>query len=409
MFTSSLHVIEPTPRRDPRVRAMPYPYKAWLCMSNDPDNTLYKDWQELHALIWEELSLPFGDTLFLRSLNQHLPEQVDLDRYPHILEAHPHDGLHTWGDYLFAGDRAFHRPDAEQAVAHLRTIGFRPRVWVDHSMFIGNMLHRNTLGGLPEFKDASGNVYPNQVYTLDLVREAGIRYLWNGTVTNVIGQDRQQGLWNEHVQRAGARTQGTINYMLHRFGGPLSLGQGFREQVVDNEAYHRLRFPDGSRFYVFPRYGDAPLADIDGLGELLSAEDMDELCLRGGTCIVYMHLGKRPPARMNDPRHVPPRTEAALRALAKRYRDRDIMLSSVSKLMDYLVLRDHLDIDEATHTIHFRSDGIAFDRVGAAELAGHSFSFEGLAPGNYSVLSSDGPLHTESSWVDGVLTLNFSS
>ena len=52
-------------QRDPRIEALPYPYKAWLALSSDPDNTLFPDWQELDKVIWKELGLPFADSCFL--------------------------------------------------------------------------------------------------------------------------------------------------------------------------------------------------------------------------------------------------------------------------------------------------------------------------------------------------------
>ena len=29
----------------------PYPYRAWMSIANDPDNTLAKDWEELDRFI----------------------------------------------------------------------------------------------------------------------------------------------------------------------------------------------------------------------------------------------------------------------------------------------------------------------------------------------------------------------
>ena len=50
----------------------PYPYKSWITLANDPDNTLIKDWNELNDFIWKELNLPFSNSIFLDSLNVNL-------------------------------------------------------------------------------------------------------------------------------------------------------------------------------------------------------------------------------------------------------------------------------------------------------------------------------------------------
>ncbi|MEO8589467.1 MAG: hypothetical protein ABI432_08875, partial [Flavobacteriales bacterium] len=162
-------------RRDPSVLALPHPYKAWLALSSDPDATLYKDWQELDRVIWKELGLPFADSFFIRSYNSHQPGQVDLNDHPEILKAHPHDTIHTWGDFVFGGKRGFDREDAIDHAEALARVGFTPRVWTDHSIFFGNLLHQHRYGGLPELRDASGYVYTNPLYTLDLIRKAGVR------------------------------------------------------------------------------------------------------------------------------------------------------------------------------------------------------------------------------------------
>ncbi|MBK7382064.1 MAG: hypothetical protein IPI81_01825 [Flavobacteriales bacterium] len=394
MLPSPTPIAQPLRKRDPALRSYPFPYKAWLTISSDPDNTLIGDWEQLHALIWKELGLPFADSLFIRSYNEILPDQVDLHRYPQILDAHPHDTIHTWGDFMFAGARAFHRPDAEAHAAILLDRGFVPRVWVDHSMFPGNLMHRHQYGGIPAFKDLSGHSYPNPLYSLDIIHRSGVRYIWDGAVTNVLGQDRPQSLWAEHRERAGSFTKAQKNILLHRFGAAFGLGAGFRAQFIGNDACRALRFPDGTALYVFPRYGEPHLADIHGMGELLSAEKLDLLTQRGGTTIIYTHLGKRRPDAMKDAQHIPPHTQTALRDLARRFSEGEIMLSSISRMLDYLILRDHITIDREQRTINFNADGIAFESIGANELSGHAFSISGLGSegSQYRVVGTHGPL-----------------
>lgn len=372
----------PVKRRDPAVQALPYPYKAWLALSSDPDNTLWPDWQELHRVIWKELGLPFADSFFIRSYNQHLKGQVDLHDHPEILAAHPHDTMHTWGDFMFGREKSFDRSDAEVYIAHLQRLGIKPRVWVDHSMFVGNMLHVHSYGSTPEFTDASGHRYSNPLYTLDLAHTAGVRYIWDGTITPVVGQDRPISLWRTHKERRASAKAALGNYLKHVAGERLGVGQSFRDQFPGNAAYCVRKFADGRSLYVFPRYGHWAKADIDGLGDLLAPDRMSELIREGGTCIAYTHLGKRPVDRMNAPTHVPANTVAALRGVKERFDQRELMVSSVSDLLDQLVLRDHIAVDVPRNTITFKADGIAFTTIDAAALAGRSFSFmsKGLDP-----------------------------
>ncbi len=381
-------------KRDERVRRYPYPFSAWLALSSDPDNTLIEDWQELDRVIWKELALPFADTLFVRSYNLNLPEQVDLYRNPHILAAHAHDSIHTWGDYVWSGPKSFERVDAIEARETLARHGFRPRVWVDHSIFMGNMLHNHRYGGMPTITDASGHVYPNPLYTLDIVKHVGVRYLWDGTITPVLGQDRSLNRWEMYRERSASKRAALSNLLKHRTGQLLGVGKAFREQYKDNKAYHLQRFPDGNVFYTFQRYGTWQDADIDGLGRLLAPEKLDELLRNKGTCILYTHLGKRPVDRMHEQQHIPESTLNSLRYVRDKWKARQLQLSSVSKLMDYLVLRDHLTMDEQQEVIRFHADGIAFHSVDAADLTGHSFSFAPMrvAPSRWKVTGTSGVL-----------------
>lgn len=377
----------PVKRRDPSVQALPYPYKAWLALSSDPDNTLWPDWQELDRVIWQELGLPFADSFFIRSYNQHIKGQVDLHDHPEILAAHPHDTMHTWGDFMFGREKSFDRSDAEAHFAQLQRLGIAPRVWVDHSMFIGNLLHMHPYGSTPEFTDASGHRYSNPLYSLDLAHAAGVRYVWDGTITPVVGQDRPISLWRRHRQRGASGKAALGNYLKHVTGERLGVGRSFRDQFPSNDAYSVRKFADGRSLYVFSRYGHWAKADIDGLGDLLAPERMSELIGNGGTCIAYTHLGKRPVERMNATTHIPANTLAALRGVKKHFEQRELMVSSVSDLLDQLVLRDHIAVDVPKNQVTFKADSIAFTTVDAKALNGRSFSFksQGLDPAKLRV------------------------
>ena len=383
--------------RDRRVRAYPYPFKAWVALSSDPDNTTIADWKELDQVIWKDLGLPFADSLFLRSFNQNLPDQVSVERYPEILSAHPHDTIHTWGDYVWSGKRGFDRSDAVEGVELLRRLGTVPRVWVDHSIFMGNMLHNHRYGALPEFKDAAGYTYPNPVYSLDLVHEAGVRYLWDGTITPVLGQDRPLSLVANHRARNPSMLRAVVSMGKYSVGQATGAGSAFRSQFPGNSAYRPHRFPDGRTFYVFQRHGKWSLADIDGLGEHLAPTRLSELERTGGVCIAYTHLGKRPASKATDPHHIPERTRSALLHLKERWTANGIKLSSVSELLDQLVIRDKIEIDEPNRTIRFVPDGIAFQKMGQAELAGRRFSFKPLSvpSSDLKLMGSNGSLSAE--------------
>jgi len=359
-----------------RVLAMPPPWRAWLTISNDPDNTLERDWQQLHDCIWQDLRLPFGDALFVRSFNCNLPGQVNLHDHPHIGAAHHHDSLHAWGDYVHARTRGFDRSDAVEAIALLRSHGLRPQVWVDHSTNPQNMLHNSRDGSTPRTVDGSGAVYTSFTYTLDLATELGIRYVWDGALTPVLGQDVPLSPWAWYRTRTPSRAKAFALLAWHWLTA-LGIAPGGRSLVTHhpgvNSQYFAHTFGDGQTLYCFRRHGTWDDADIDGLAKLVSPAAVDELLERQGTCIAYTHLGKRRAGRSGDEQHIPPATRAALLNLRRRHEDRVLMLSPISTLLDYLVLRDGLAIAPDGSWIDFRPDGIRFPTLGAADLGGHAF------------------------------------
>ncbi|HRH39081.1 MAG TPA: hypothetical protein PK760_12080, partial [Flavobacteriales bacterium] len=127
-----------------------------------------------------------------------------------------------------------------------------------------------------------------------------------------------------------------------------------------------------------------------------------------GVSIIYTHLGKRRASRQGTADHITPASLRALKDLRDRWRSGGLELSSVSKLLDYLVLRDHLMVDVRSRIITFKADGIAFDRIGTAELSGQRFSFSGISePGAWAVHGTDGPLSPKHETKNDITTFIF--
>jgi hypothetical protein len=388
--------------------AFPPPYKAWLTLSNDPDATVFRDWQELDSVIWKHLALPFGDSFFARSINEDVPDQVNLRDHPAILSEHFHDTMHTWGDYCRNRRRKFCRNDAIEDLAYLRELGARPRIWSDHADFSGNLLHRATSPAVPIHSDTLGYTWENFDYTLDLIQEAGVKYVWDGYVTDVIGQDRpvSRKEWYSTPGRSGwkrtlmAATDRLARNAFRRIGSPV-----FSYDPQANAQYARHTFPDSRTFYRFRRYGPWDYATIDGFGTLLSSEFLDKLVQNQGTAIVYTHIGKRLAARLGDERHIPPHCIAALERLSNRYKSGDVMISPTSDLLDYLVIRDHAKVEG--NTLDFRPDGIAFETLHPADLARFSFGVYSQSP-DIRVLCEGKPVaHTVQRIDANVLKVSF--
>lgn len=374
---------------DVALLAYPYPYRSWLAVSNDPDNTRITDWQELHRVIWEELRLPFGDSFFICNYNENFPEQVNLVDHPQILCAHSHDTMHTWGDYTWSTKHRFSRKDGQLGLERLKELGVSPFIWTDHSSFSGNLLHMSSISTSPIITDTAGHKYTNFEYTLDLIRQAGVRYIWDGSVVvGILGQDRpiSRDEWYSYALISSRRWKQKVLALMDVTMKPLwdKVGATAFSYAPDkNRQYYRKTFADSQTFYCFTRYGQWGLANIDGLGEMVAPEEIDRLIDLGGTAIIYTHLGKRRACRIDDDKHIPPYTLNALRHLAIRYSERKIMLSPTSSLLDYLVLRDHAKVN-GRH-IDFRSDGITFKSLEVDDLDGFEFGIYSSKEGSIKI------------------------
>ena len=354
--------------------AYPPPYRCWLTVSNDPDATTIDVWRELHAFIWEELNLPFADSFFLRSFNENFPGQVNLQDNPGIISAHHHDTIHGWGDYHSSRTRRFSRDDAVEGLRLLTELGVKPLVWTDHARMSGNVLQHAEAKMMPVLVDATGHPYKNFEYSVDLIREAGIRYIWAGVEPAIFGQDRtlNRREWYQrtrisHWRRTALAIADQLLIPVSKYLNPAI----FSYRSNNNRQYQQFTFPDGSSFYTFRRYGRWDLADIGGFGKIIAPAEIRKLVASRGTAIVYTHLGK--PSRIRDvsPGFIPVHTRDSLRNLAALHKEGIVNLSSTSHLLDYLVIREHAEVTDKQ--INFRPDGIRFTTLRANDLKPHLF------------------------------------
>ena len=129
---------------------------------------------------------------------------------------------------------------------------------------------------------------------------------------------------------------------------------------------------DGSELYTFSRFGSWRLADILGLSEVISKNNLNELEQKQGVMIAYTHLGKPNPDHIAK-NHIPEVTKKALKDVKTRFYNGRINFSSLSNLLDYFVLKNNISING--HKIFFNSDGLRFAPLTRADLVNHQFSF----------------------------------
>ena len=101
---------------------------------------------------------------------------------------------------------------------------------------------------------------------------------------------------------------------------------------------------------------------------------IDNLIKSKGTSVVYSHLGKRQIKSMGNAQHIPDNTREALRYLSTKFKKKELMLSSVSEMLDYLVISEKIEADAKSNRINLVSDGIRYKKLHQSDLTLKGFS-----------------------------------
>jgi hypothetical protein len=213
------------------------------------------------------------------------------------------DCLHSFGDL------ATTRAHAKRALEELERHDCRLSVWVDHSKaptnFGSDIMHGH------------GDEPGHAAYHADLTLAHGIRYVWRGRVTSVVGQDRAVSLrgigdaqhsfdsmktiGKEAMKQTLARC-GSVKYRMHA-----------RNRVMQPVRLRDNQEPVTEFLRCNPHWGGVSSCDTgNGIAEVLTDRFLNRLVERGGVCILYTHLGK-----LKGERKFNEATVAAFRRLAR--------------------------------------------------------------------------------------------
>lgn len=322
----------------PSLRPFPYPFRAMMAVCSDldgtPDEASYLETIRFlngtgDTAMGPGLGLEAGNTIYFDmpagSFSYWNAGEAARERIRELIRSGHIDCLHSFGD------GATTRAHAEKALAELERHGCALKVWVDHGTAPTNF-GRDIMKG-------SGDVPGAEAYHADLTFRHGVRYVWMGRVTSVVGQGvprRWGGLFDAARPLASGKTllkEGAKGLLAGTVGGKYAMHAG-------NGLLRDATLRDGRRALEFircdPYPGGISARDTaDGLGEVLTSRVLDLLEERGGSCILYTHLGK---ARDRG-RPLRGEAAAALRKLAERARDGRILLATTRRLLDYAFAR----------------------------------------------------------------------
>jgi len=323
------------------LRRLPYPYNAMLAICSDldktPDVETYRSTMRYfntteNTPVGPGVGLEIGNSIYFdmppgQFAYWNTPE-TGRDMIRTFIKSGHVDCLHSFGEL------ATTRAHAARALEELTYYGCRIPVWTDHSRSPTNFGRDVTYGG--------GDRVGHKAYHADLTVAHGVRFVWRGRVTSIIGQDtspRFEGILVKPHPIRSAKTVGKemAKHFLAR------CGSSKYEIHLPNRVLRRSSLRDNQPIYEFircnPHWGGVSSCETaEGIGRVLTDGMLRRLILRRGICILYTHLGKtRESGYLFD---VPAR-EAFLRL--KAYRDSgEILTATTYRLLRYVAVRDSL-------------------------------------------------------------------
>lgn len=334
-------------------RPLPYPFRAMLAICSDldetPDRHVY--WETLRFLNTREstrmgmgVGLEVGNSIYFDMPADQFAYWNTDDAGRVMIQNLIHSGhvdcLHSFGDF------ATTRSHAGRALQELTRKGCQIVVWIDHGVAPSNF------GS--DIMQGYGDVPSSDVYHADLTYSYGIRYVWRGRVTSVIGQNVRRhlsGIYNGHHPVASLKT--TLKEFVK--GGLLNTPRGKYAMHAQNDILRWVQLRSGHRVSEFlranPHWGGVSCGETaEGIHEVLGTEMLNQLIKREGTCILYTHLGKI--RKREEP--LGSQAREAFRRLASAYHDGNILVTTTRRLLDYCHMLNSIAVQSRTDGDCFR-------------------------------------------------------
>lgn len=194
------------------LRKFPYPYNSMLAVCSDIDDATLDNFKIYHQFLntrentahGEGLGLDVGDSMWLYMGDNYsnadnvmtyykgidINNKHNADEITHFIKSGWIDCLHTFGDFSTDNEEGtlFQRNLAENGWRTLTSIGFSPKVWINH----GNRANTQNFGAGNASSFMSyqhGDDPKSNYYHTDITIGNGIRYVWNSLNSNIFGHD----------------------------------------------------------------------------------------------------------------------------------------------------------------------------------------------------------------------------
>jgi hypothetical protein len=256
------------------------------------------------------------------------------------------------------GDLATRREQVQRSLDELDKYDCKIECWVDHAAVPTNF------GS--DIMQGYGDVVGAPAYHADITYAYGVRFVWLGRVTSIIGQNvpvNFGGLFCKSHAATSLRT--IVTEAAKNLLG--STGTRKYEMHAGNRLMRPIALRDGSRVFEFARcnphwHGVGSGATADGLPEIMSRRFLDILAKRRGFSILYTHLGKT----RQSTKVFGERTVATLRTLAEYSDRKEILVTTTRRMLGYCLATQlaHVVLDESDAGEIVRVDTTALQKTG---------------------------------------------
>ncbi len=316
------------------LRKIPYPYKAMLAICSDldltPDRHVYFEIMKFlntteKTKMGPGVGLEVGNTIYFDMPKDQFSywntDDAGRSMIRECIQSGHIDCLHSFGDL------ATTRSHAERALNELEKHNCKLKVWIDHATAPSNF------GS--DIMKGFGDVVGSKAYHADLTLGCGIKYVWLGRVTSIIGQNNIRKLngiikaskpimsgrtWLKELSKGILGRYGNQKYAMH----------------WPNDVLKERKIRDGSIVFEFirsnPHYRGTSFGETaDGLPQVVTSKFLDTLVEKGGICILYTHLGKM----SYYERLFSKETKNKLSLLAKYKNNKKILVTTTRRILDY--------------------------------------------------------------------------
>lgn len=329
------------------LRKFPYPYIAALSICSDIDNTQsIEEFLSIQEFLNTKNMTKHGEGIGLEIGNSFLMyESKDStisyfngddelrDIIKKVADAKILDVIHSYGK-----KSDFKRLDAIISLNELEKKNIKVDVWVDHTISSDNMGNDVTVG--------KGDIVGQKEYHADLTFNYGIKFGWLGRVTMINGQSTPISL----------DTFLSIYDENHKLNSIINISKEFAKNILaefgnkkyalhrNNDLIEIATLDDGQKIYEFMRFDNnwkqvGAGANAKGLAYALSKRNIERLKDVQGYMIIYTHFGKN----KEEHEFFPSETINSLRNLEQEVINKNIYVTTTSKLLNYYVNRRYLD------------------------------------------------------------------